>query len=227
MCKSLVLGPPFLKLEGSFFVIFQILSMNEQEINDLFRRIRNEKIKNLENRKRKASNNGTSNSGSIGKKKYKPNEDDSVQIVSSSSHDTKSNDRDSKNKDVENELVEDNNGSLDPITDLLESIPESKPCLASESGTRPNTPKSNTRPKAPESNPESSTMPNTPESNPRSNYDPWGLDRSTKCSGSTWGSWDQINVEVTPENSQPPTRPNTPISNKDNKKTYPTSESSN
>ena len=209
--------------------------MNEQDINDLYRRIHNEKIKNLENRKRKASNNGTSISGSIEKKKYKPNEDDSVQIISSSSHDTKSNDRDSRNKDVENELVEenngsidgDNNGSLDPITDLLESIPESKPCLASESSTRPNTPKSNTRPKAPESNPESSTMPNTTESNSRSNYDPWGLDRSTTCSGSTWGSWDQINVEVTPENSQPPTRPNTPISNKDNKRTYPTSESSN
>ena len=199
--------------------------MNEQEINDLYRRIRNEKIKNLENRKRKASNNGTSNSGSIGKKKYKPNEDDSVQIVSSSSHDTKSNDRDSKNKDVENELVEDNNGSHDSITDLLESIPESRPCLASGSSTRPNTPKSNTRPKAPESNPESSTMPNTTESNSRSN-DPWGLDRSTTCSESTWGSSDQINIEVTPENSNPPTRQNTPISNKDNK-TYPTSESSN
>ena len=215
--------------------------MNEQEINDLFRRIRNEKIKNLENRKRKASNTGTSVSGSIERKKFKTNEDESdeVQIISSGSHDTKSNDRDSRNKDVSNELVEeksrdnngsidgDNNGSLDPITDLLESIPESKPCLASESSTRPNTPKSNTRPKAPESNPESSTMPNTTESNSRSNYDPWGLDRSTTCSESTWGSCDQINVEVTPENSQPPTRPNTPISNKDNKKTYPTSESSN
>ena len=124
---------PFLELE-SFFAIFQSLSMNEQDINDLYRRIRNEKIKNLENRKRKASNTGTSVSGSIERKKFKTNEDESdeVQIISSGSHDTQisgdetnevkivssnSNDRDDSNNDVSNELVEeksrDNNGSID------------------------------------------------------------------------------------------------------------------
>ena len=42
--------------------------MDENEINTLYAHIRNEKIKLLENRKRKVSKNGTSSSGSIGKK---------------------------------------------------------------------------------------------------------------------------------------------------------------
>ena len=70
--------------------------MNEKEINDLFIRIRNEKVKNLKNRKRKASNTGkiygtdTSVSGTIERKKFRTNEDetDEVQIISSDSHDT-------------------------------------------------------------------------------------------------------------------------------------------
>ena len=92
---------------------------------------------------------------------------------------------------------------------------------ASGSQTRPNTPQSSTRHKAPESNPDSSTMPNTTESYSKSN-DPWGLDRSTTCSESTWGSSDQIDIEVS---SNPPTRQNSPISQRVNK-TNPTSKSS-
>ena len=187
--------------------------MDEQEINTLYTHLRNEKIKLLESRKRKISKNGTSSSGSIGEKRQKQNGDESVQIVSSSSHDTKDNDRGSNSKDVGNKLVEDNNESHDSINDLLES--------ASGSQTRPNTPQSSTRHKAPESNPDSSTMPNTTESYSKS-HDPWGLDRSTTCSESTWGSSDQIDIEVT---SNPPTRQNSPISQRVNK-TYPTSKSS-
>ena len=174
--------------------------MDENEINTLYAHIRNEKIKLLENRKRKVSKNGTSSSGSIGVKRQKHNGDESVQIVSSSSHDTKDNDRGSNSKDVGNKPVEDNNESHDSIDDLLGS--------SSGSETRPYNPQLGTKKMAPESHPDSSTMPNTTE--------------SYSCSESTWGSSDQIDIDIE-VTSSPPTRQNSPISHKVDKRN-PTSK---
>ena len=165
--------------------------MDENEINTLYAHIRAEKVKLLENRNRKVRRDGTSNSGSIEEKRQKHKGDESDQIVSSSSHDTKDNDRGSNSKDVGNKPVEDNNESHDSIDDLLDS--------ASGSQTRPNTPQLGTRKMAPESHPDSSTMPNTTE--------------SYSCSESTWGSSDQIDIDIE-VTSSPPTRQNSPISQK-------------
>ena len=163
--------------------------MDENEINTLYAHIRAEKVKLLENRKRKVRRDG-SNSGSIEEKRQKHKGDESDQFVSSSGHDTKNNDRGSS-KDDGNKPVEDNHEFHYSIDDLLTS--------SSNSETRPYNPQLGTKKMAPESHPDSSTMPNTTE--------------SYSCSESTWGSSDQIDIDIE-VTSSPPTRQNSPISQK-------------